>query len=74
MPQRQIVNCETGEVTFEDLTAEEIQNGLDQIAAQEQADAAQEAAATQAAIDKDSANQKLKALGLTDAEIAALVT
>ena len=74
MPQRQIVNCETGEVTFEDLTAEEIQNGLDQIAAQEQADAAQEAAATKAATDKDSANQKLKALGLTDAEIAALVT
>lgn len=74
MPQRQIVNCETGEVTFEELTAEEIQNGLDQIAAQNEADDAAAVVATQAATDKASGNSKLKALGLTDAEIAALVS
>ena len=74
MPQRQIVNCETGEVTFEELTAEEIQNGLDHIAAQNEADDAAAVVATQAATDKASGNSKLKALGLTDAEIAALVS
>jgi hypothetical protein len=66
------VNCTTGEVTERDLTAEEI---AAQEAAQAQAEAdraAAEAEATAKAAAKASANAKLKALGLSDAEIAAL--
>ena len=73
MPQRQIVNCETGEVTFEELTAEEIQNGLDQIAAQNEADDAAAVVAAKAATDAAAGKAKLKDLGLTDDQIAALV-
>jgi len=71
-PQAVEVNCETGEVITRDLTAEEI--------AANQAAAAQAAADAKAKADADaataaakaSAQSKLAALGLTDAEIAAL--
>ena len=72
MPTKIIVDCSTGVTTEVELTAAEI--------AQREADAAAYAvqkaeedaakAATEAA--KASANSKLKALGLTDAEISAL--
>jgi hypothetical protein len=67
-----IVNCETGEVSEVELTAEEIkQREADAIAyatqkAQEEAEAQAKAAA------KASARAKLAALGLTEDEIAAL--
>ena len=66
------VNCETGEVTTRPLTADEI--AAQAVAAQAAADqaAAQEAEAAKVAEAKASANAKLKAIGLTDEEIAAL--
>ena len=72
-PQAVEVNCETGEVTYRDLTAEEIAE-RDQAAAdyavKAKADADAKAAADAA---KASAQAKLAALGLTAAEVAALV-
>jgi predicted Fe-Mo cluster-binding NifX family protein len=72
-PTKVIVDCSTGEQTVVPLTAEEIaQREADALAAaelkaQEEADAQAKAAAKQAAQDK------LKALGLSDLEVAALV-
>lgn len=66
------VNCETGEVTTRPLTPEEIAANA---AAAEKAvedKAAADAAAAEVTAAKESANAKLKALGLSDAEIAAL--
>ena len=73
MATKLIVNCETGEQTEVELTAEEVaQREADAAAyaaelAQREADAAALAAA------KASGMAKLAALGLTDDEIAALV-
>ena len=70
-PQAVEINCTTGETTYRDLTAEEIAAN-EAAAAQAAADAKAKAdadAATAAA--KTSAQSKLAALGLTDAEIAA---
>lgn len=67
-----IVNCETGEQTVVPLTAEEIAE-LEAAAAEAEAQrlaAEQEAAALAAA--KQAAQDKLKALGLNDLEIAAI--
>jgi hypothetical protein len=67
-----IVDCSTGESTIVPLTAEEIaQRETDRLAweAQEADRLAAEAAKDAA---KASGNAKLKALGLTEAEIAAL--
>jgi hypothetical protein len=72
MPTKLIINCETGEQTEVELTAEEIaQREADAItyAAQK---AEQEAVATAKAAAKASAEAKLAALGLTVEEIAAL--
>lgn len=67
------VNAATGEETVRNLTdEEEAQYAASKTRWEEEA-TAKEAAATQAATDKASGNAKLKALGLTDAEIAALV-
>ena len=73
MATKLIINCATGEQTEVELTAEEV--------AQREADAeafAEQEAARQAELDakaeaKASAQAKLKALGLTDDEIEALV-
>jgi hypothetical protein len=71
--KRLIVNCETGENTYVDLTDAEIsemqaQNVLFQEKiAQHNLEVAEEIAA------RESARTKLAALGLTEAEVAALV-
>jgi len=73
MATKLVINCSTGEQTEVELTAEEI--------AQQEADAAlfaEQEAARQAeqeakAEAKASAVAKLKALGLSDAEVEALV-
>jgi hypothetical protein len=73
MLTRTIINCATGEQTIVELTAEEIalieQNQAEAVKERE----AEEAAAAQVAADKAAGEDKLKALGLTDEEIAALV-
>ena len=67
------INCETGEVTERPLTAQEIAD-REAAAAQFAADQAAKEAADKAAADaKASAVAKLAALGLTDAEVAALI-
>ena len=68
-----IVNVTTGEITSREFTAEEEAERQIKAEAATVRLEAEEAAATQAATDKASGNAKLKALGLTDAEIAALV-
>jgi hypothetical protein len=67
-----VVDCSTGEQTIVPLTAEEIaQRELDAAAYAAQ-QAIQEAEEAAKATAKASAEAKLKALGLSDAEIAAL--
>ena len=72
MPTKLIVDCSTGVTTEVELTAGEIAE-REAMAAEYATQKAQEdkdKAAAEAA--KVSANAKLKALGLTDAEISAL--
>ena len=71
-PTKVIVNCETGVTEVLPLTAEEIaQREVDAAAAAVQ-QAEREAAEQATAAAKASANTKLAALGLTEAEITAL--
>jgi len=67
-----VVNCETGEQTVVPLTAEEIAQREADAAAYAEAKAIQDAEAEAKATAKASAISKLGALGLSDAEIAAL--
>lgn len=67
-----VVNCETGEQTIVPLTAEEIAQREADAAAYAELKATQEAEAAQIAADKASAIEALVALGLTEAQIAAL--
>ena len=67
-----IVNCETGEVTEVELTAEEIAQREADAAAYAVQKAAEDAAAEAAAAAKASGQAKLAALGLTAEEISAL--
>jgi hypothetical protein len=77
---KQEINVETGEVVLVDLSPNEEAEFLASIAANEQeisnqelvAEAEAEAAEAEAAA-KESARAKLAALGLTEAEVAALV-
>jgi hypothetical protein len=73
MATKLVVDCSTGITTEVELTAEEVaQREVDALAwAEEQA--AREAAELVKKNAKASAESKLKALGLTDAEISALV-
>lgn len=72
-PKKIVVDCSTGEATEVALTAEEIaQLELDRAAAETER-LAREAEATAKATAKASAETKLKALGLSDAEVAALL-
>jgi hypothetical protein len=72
MTTKIIVDCSTGVTTEVELTAEEIAE-REAMAAEYAVQKAQEDAAKAAAeAAKASANSKLKALGLTDAEISAL--
>jgi hypothetical protein len=71
-PTKVIVDCSTGEQTVVPLTAEEIAE-LEAAAAQAEADRqAAEAEAAALAAAKQAAQDKLKALGLNDLEIAAI--
>jgi hypothetical protein len=67
-----VVDCSTGEQTIVPLTAEEIAQRETDAAAYAAQQAIQEAEAAAKATAKASAESKLKALGLSDAEIAAL--
>jgi len=71
--KRTLINCATGEQTVEDLTDEEIAEIEANRAAHEKEVAAEEAAAAAKAADKAAGKAKLKELGLTDDQIAALV-
>ena len=71
-PTKVIVDCSTGEQTVVPLTAEEIADMQAAAEAAEQARLAAEAEAAAVAAAKQSAQDKLKALGLSDVEIAAI--
>jgi hypothetical protein len=67
-----VVDCSTGEATEVPLTAEELaQRETDRLAYEAQ-EAARLVAEEAKETAKASANAKLKALGLTDSEIAAI--
>lgn len=68
---KQIINCTTGEVTFEEYTAEEVAQAEANAAAEAIRREEEEAAEAKRVADKASGDAKLKALGLTDDEIAA---
>jgi len=71
-PTKVIVDCATGESTIVPLTAEELaQRETDRLAYEAQ-EATRLAAEEAKETAKASANAKLKALGLTDSEIAAI--
>lgn len=67
-----VVNCETGEQTIVPLTAEEIAQREADAVAYAEAKAIQDAEAQAKAEAKASAIAKLAAIGLSDAEIAAI--
>jgi hypothetical protein len=72
-PTKLVVNCETGEQTVIELTDEEIaQLEADRLAAEVQR-AEQEAAEQARTAKRLSAADKLRALGLDEAEVAALL-
>ena len=72
-PTKLVVNCETGEQTVIELTDEEIaQLEADRQAAETQR-AEQEAAEQARTAKRLSAADKLRALGLDEAEVAALL-
>jgi len=71
MSQKIIVNCSTGERTVVDLTPEELQLREDTKREMDARREEEEAAKAKRAADKASGDAKLKALGLTDDEIAA---
>lgn len=66
------VNCETGETIERTLTAEEIAQREADAAAYAVEKAAREAEEALTAAAKQSAQEKLKALGLSDVEVAAI--
>lgn len=72
-PTKLVINCETKQQEVIELTDEEIaQMEADRLAAQAQREADELAAAEKAAA-KQSAMDKLTALGLTADEVAALI-
>lgn len=73
MPTKLIINCETGEQTEVELTAEEIAQREADAAKAEADRVAREAEEAAKAAAKASAEAKLSALGLTAEEVAALV-
>ncbi len=72
MPTKLIINCETGEQTEVELTAEEIAQREADVVQAEADRAAREAAEAAKAAAKASGEAKLAALGLTAEEISAL--
>jgi hypothetical protein len=71
-PTKLIVDCSTGISTEVELTDEEVAQREADAAAFAEIKAVEDAAEAAKAEAKASANAKLKALGLSDAEIAAL--
>jgi hypothetical protein len=73
MATKLIINCATGVTTEVELTAEEVAQREVDAAAFAEAEAARQAEIEAKAAAKVSAQAKLKALGLSDAEVEALV-
>jgi len=73
MATKLVVNCATGAVEEIELTAQELAQRDQDAAAYAEQKAADDAAKAQAEADKEAGKAKLAALGLTDAEIEALV-
>lgn len=74
IPQKIVINCATGQREVVPLSDEEILE-REQMALEAEAQrAAEEAAQAQKEADKQAGIDALKALGLTDAQIAALIS
>jgi hypothetical protein len=73
MTTKLVVNCATGAVEEVELTAQELAQRDQDAAAYAEQKAVEDAAKAQAEADKEAGKAKLAALGLSDAEIAALV-
>lgn len=73
MTTKLIINCATGETSEVELTAEEIAQREVDAALFAEAEAARQAEVEAKAAAKLSAQAKLLALGLSDAEVEALV-
>lgn len=73
MTTKLVVNCATGSVEEVELTAQELAQRDQDAAAYAEQKAVEDAAKAQAEADKEAGKAKLAALGLTDAEIEALV-
>lgn len=72
MPKKIVIDCSTGVTTEVELTAEEIAQREADAAAFAEAKAQRDAEEAARAAAKQSAQDKLKALGLTDTEILAI--
>ena len=68
-----VVNCENGTQEYIPLTASEIAEAEDRAAEAITQEAAENSARAAAEAARESARAKLAALGLTEAEVAALV-
>lgn len=73
MATKLVVDCSTGITTEVELTAEEVAQREVDAQAWAEAEAVRVAAEAAKASAKASAESKLKALGLTDAEVSALI-
>lgn len=73
MTTKLIINCATGETSEVELTAEEIAQRETDAALFAEAEVARKAEVDAKAAAKASGQAKLKALGLSDVEIAALL-
>ena len=73
MTTKLVVNCATGAVEEIELTAQELAQRDQDAAAYAEQKAVEDAAKAQAEADKEAGKAKLAALGLSEAEIAALV-
>jgi hypothetical protein len=67
------VDCSTGKVEHLELTAQELSERQDRLTAAEAKRADQQAIADQTALDAQAGRDALVALGLTEAQITALV-
>ena len=72
-PTKLVVDCSTGVTQEIELTAQELAQRDQDAAAYAAQKAIDDAAKAQAEADKEAGKAKLAALGLTDAEIEALV-
>jgi hypothetical protein len=73
MATKLVVNCATGAVEEVELTAQELAQRDQDAAAYAEQKEIDDAAKAQTEADKEAGKAKLAALGLTDAEIEALV-